>query len=138
MATFQASATSNCISTVTPVKLFSCIHTPVVSTPLRQFWIRMDSNNVKCLKCQISCKICSRTMKKGSLKRHMKVHAKQLNIENNNTYDYNDGQANLYETYQVIITSKSPKTTSEKKEKDIDDVYTIYKLIPRLDREDDM
>ena len=68
----------------------------------------------------------------------MKVHAKQLNIENNNTYDYNDGQANLYETYQVIITSKSPKTTSEKKEKDIDDIYTIYKLIPRLDREDDM
>ena len=47
----------------------------------------------------------------------MKVHAKQLNIENNNTYDYNDGQANLYETYQVIITSKSPKTTSEKKKK---------------------
>ena len=112
MATFQASATSNCISTVTPVKLFSCIHTPVVSTPLRQFWIRMDSNNVKCFKCQISCKICSRTMRKGSLKRHMKVHAKQLKIENNNN---NDGQRNLYETYQIIITPQSPTTTTEKK-----------------------
>ena len=94
----------------------------------------MDTNNVKCLKCQISCKICSRTMRKGSLKRHMKVHAKQLKIENNNN---NDGQRNLYETYQIIITPQSPTTTTEKNENDSEEVYIIYKLL-RLDREDNM